>query len=284
METTMTPDERQLITDLFDRMRANGRVDKDREADSLINQAVRQTPDAAYLLVQSVLAQEHYLQEAGGRIEELEARVQEMEEEIYRLQQQAQQSQPRGSSAGGGSFLGGLFGGGRQPQPQPEPEPPRRASGSVPAFGSGRPASPSYGQSGSPWGQQQPQRGGFGQGGGFAGQGAGQPPPQAAQGGGGGFMRSALATAAGVAGGMMAANALGNMFGGGSGANAATGSSATSPASSESSPFEVNNQSDYQRQANEEQDVAQDAELDNEQVAYNDDSDADWGSADDSEY
>ena len=71
----MTPDERQLISGLFDRIRSNGPVEKDRDAESLINQAVRQTPDSAYLLVQSVLAQEHYLQEAASRIEELEARM-----------------------------------------------------------------------------------------------------------------------------------------------------------------------------------------------------------------
>ena len=54
----MTPDERQLISDLFDRMRANGHVEKDGDAENLISQSVRQTPDAAYLLVQSVLAQD----------------------------------------------------------------------------------------------------------------------------------------------------------------------------------------------------------------------------------
>jgi hypothetical protein len=261
----MTPDERQLISGLFDRMRSNGPVEKDRDAESLINQAVRQTPDAAYLLVQSVLAQEHYLQQAGGRIEELEARMRDLEDEIA-------SSRPRQQApAGGGSFLGGLFGGGRQ---APAPEPMPRRSGSVPAFGS-RPAPQA--RAGSPWGGQQPQQGGM------AGGAFGQSPMQqqpAQQ--GGGFMRSALATAAGVAGGMMAANALSGMLGGGSSASAATGDQATTPAT-DNSPFAVDNDADRQAQLNAQQDAEQDAELANEQHASYDDN-SDWGSADDSEY
>lgn len=250
----MTPDERQLISGLFDRMRSNGPVDKDRDAESLINQAVRQTPDAAYLLVQSVLAQEHYLQEAGSRIEELEARMRDLEDEISRQQAQPQRS--------GGSFLGGLFGGAGQPA-----QPAQRSQGSVPAFGGARQQGAAPGQPGSPWGQQ-PQRGAPG---GAFGQ---QPAQQQAPAQGGGFMRSALTTAAGVAGGMMAANALSSMFGGGSSANAA-GHSASTPTSTDA---------DRQAQLNAQQDAEQDAELENEQHAsYDDSSDSDWGS-DDSEY
>ena len=55
----MTPEERQLIADLFDRMRQYGSPEKDRDAEALINQQVRAIPDATYMLVQSVLVQEH---------------------------------------------------------------------------------------------------------------------------------------------------------------------------------------------------------------------------------
>ena len=110
----MTPDERQLINGLFDRMRAYDLPQKDREAEALINQAVRATPDAPYMLVQSVLVQEQALEAANARVQELEARVRELEG-----------AQPQ---QGGGSFLGGLFGGAR-----PDPE---RRSSSVPAIGS----------------------------------------------------------------------------------------------------------------------------------------------------
>ncbi len=249
----MTPDERQLISGLFDRMRQNGSVDKDREAESLINQAVRQTPDAAYLLVQSVLAQEHYLQEAGARIEDLESRMRQLEDQL--------QPQPQKSS--GGSFLGGLFGG-NKPQPVPQP----RAASSVPSFGGGR-VSP--GQSGSPWGQQ-PQQGGYAQGG------YGQQPMQQAP-AGGGFMRSALTTAAGVAGGMMAANAIQGMLGGGNSANAAGHSTSSPASSSESSPFAVDSDADRQREYNAQQDAAQDSQMESEQAFLDDSS-----TSDDSEF
>lgn len=258
----MTPDERQLISDLFDRMRQQGRVEKDREADSLINQSVRQTPDSIYLLVQSVLAQEHYLQQAGSRIEELEGRIRDLEDEMARTQPQPQKSS--------GSFLGGLFGGGRQEQPAP-----RQAS---PSFGGGR-AAPQPGEQGSPWGAPPPNRGGFAQ----QGSSWGQPPQmqQPTAPAGGGFMRSALTTAAGVAGGMMAANAISGMLGGSHGAQAA-GHSTSSPASTESSPYEVV-PSDRQREIDYQQDAADDAQMENEQVASLDDN-ADWGGADDSDF
>ena len=75
---------------------------------------------------------------------------------------------------------------------------------------------------------------------------------------------------------MLAANALSNMFGGGSSANAAH-----TPASSETAATDA----DRQAQLDAQQDAEQDAELANEQYAsYDDSSDSDWGGADDSEY
>jgi uncharacterized protein len=112
----MTPEERQLVTGLFDRMRSFGSPEKDRDAEAMINQSVRAMPDAPYMLVQSVLAQEHALQEAGKRIEDLEAQVRSLQGE----------GPPR-APAGSGSFLGGLLGGGRAAS-QP--------GSSVPAIGS----------------------------------------------------------------------------------------------------------------------------------------------------
>jgi hypothetical protein len=67
----MTPEERQLIAGLFDRMRSYGLPDKDREAEALINQSVRANPDAPYMLVQSVLVQEQALQAANDRVTQL---------------------------------------------------------------------------------------------------------------------------------------------------------------------------------------------------------------------
>ena len=94
----MTPDERNLIQGLFDRMRSYGAVEKEHEAEALINTQVRQIPDSAYLLVQSVLVQDQALAVANTRVQQLEARVSQLE---------AGASKPASS---GGSFLGGLFG------------------------------------------------------------------------------------------------------------------------------------------------------------------------------
>lgn len=184
----MTPEERQLIQDLFDRMRSYGAPEKDREAEDLIYRAVRANPDAPYLLVQSVLVQEQALQQADQRMRELEERVRELEG----------QGQPRRS----GGFLGGISPWGRS-------EPARGAS-SVPQVGA-RAGQPAYGGETRPWAQG----------------------PQQAPAAGGGFMRTALSAAAGVAGGMLLADGIRSMMGGGS-AHAATPSSGGSGADSNS--------------------------------------------------
>jgi hypothetical protein len=184
----MNADERQLITSLFERMRNHGAPEKDREAETLINQQLRANPDAAYMLVQTVLVQEQTLEAANNRVLELEEQLRSMEEG----------DRPR--SARSGSFLGSYWGGRRDEEPR----------SSVPVVGSR--ATPSAYDSRSdgrsPWGQSGGQSGG-----------QSAPPPQAqpapAASSGGGFMRSALTTAAGVAGGMLVADSIRNMIGGG---------------------------------------------------------------------
>jgi hypothetical protein len=181
----MTPEERQLITGLFDRMRNIGNLDKDRDAEALIAERVRSMPDAPYMLVQSVLVQEQALQQAERRIRELEEDLRDLEA--------AQESR---APAAGGGFLGGLFGGGR-PASQP-------SASSVPPIGSRARSFPP------PGADDRPGLGAFG--------GAQQRPAA-----GGGFMQQAMATAAGVAGGMLAAGAIRDLLGGGSSAQASTG-------------------------------------------------------------
>jgi uncharacterized protein len=170
----MTPEERQLITSLFDRMRGFGAPEKDREAETLINQSVRANADAPYMLVQSVLVQEQALEAANGRIQDLEDQLRELDDG----------REPRSR---GGFLSGGLFGGGSAQERRPS---------SVPEVGAR--ATPSAYDSRQPWSQgaPPPQQSG--------------PPPAS----GGGFMRSALATAAGVAGGMLVADSIRNMLGG----------------------------------------------------------------------
>jgi len=168
----MTPEERQLIAGLFDRLRSFGRPEKDGQAEALISQSVRAIPDVPYMLVQSTLIQERALEAANTRLQEAEERVRELEEEQL-------QRRPSGS----GSFLGGLFGG--------------RGNADHPPS-----ASPPYGNQ-SPWSGSHSQQ-----------------PPATAPPAPGGFMRSAMTTAAGVAGGMLAAGAIRDMLGGSAHANA----------------------------------------------------------------
>ena len=119
----MTPAEQQLIEDLFARMQRLGSVDKDAAAERLINNLVRDLPDAPYLLVQSVLVQEEALRKADARIRQLEAQVAES------------------ADAPGKSFLTGS----------------QLTRGSVPSAGSTRPAPPPAAEPLQP----EPARGGF---------------------------------------------------------------------------------------------------------------------------
>ncbi len=142
------------------------------------------------MLVQSVLVQEQALEAANERIQQLEDQLRELEDD----------RQPRSR---GGFLSGGLFGGGRGEE--------ERRSASVPQVGA-RSTPSAYG-SRDPWSRGEPP----------------PPPPGPPPAPGGGFMRSALATAAGVAGGMLVADSLRNMLGGGAHANPTSGSHGTSP-------------------------------------------------------
>jgi uncharacterized protein len=68
----MNSEERQLIANLFERLRTLDSTAKDPEADQFIRDLIRQFPDAPYFLVQSVLVQEQALRNADARIRALE--------------------------------------------------------------------------------------------------------------------------------------------------------------------------------------------------------------------
>jgi uncharacterized protein len=72
MESTMTPEERDLVTELFDRLAALEDAQRDPEAERLIKDGLRQAPNAPYALVQTVLVQDEALKRADARIRELE--------------------------------------------------------------------------------------------------------------------------------------------------------------------------------------------------------------------
>ncbi len=73
----MTPQERQLIDDLFDHLEKLENAPRDGEAEAAIAQGLRRAPHAVYALVQTVLIQDEALKRASARIEELEGNAPE---------------------------------------------------------------------------------------------------------------------------------------------------------------------------------------------------------------
>ena len=71
----MTPEERNLVTDLFDRLARLEESPRDREAERLIQDGLRQAPNATYALVQTALIQDEALKRADARIRDLEAQL-----------------------------------------------------------------------------------------------------------------------------------------------------------------------------------------------------------------
>jgi hypothetical protein len=189
----MTPQERQLIDDLFDRLAKLESAKRDPEAMSAIMQGLRNAPNAVYALVQTVLVQNEALKRADMRIQELEAGA-------------AQQDQ--GQSGGFlDSMRDAIFGQNQSQGSVPNVRAPEIAGNS----GSGRAA----------WntGQVLQQNQAPGQ---FNQPAYGQPQPYGAQqqqppfgGGGGSFLGTAAAAAVGVVGGSMLASSLRSMMGGG---------------------------------------------------------------------
>jgi hypothetical protein len=189
----MTPQERQMIDDLFDRLAKLEGAPRDPEAAAAIAQGLRMAPNAVYALVQTVLVQDEALKRANSRIQELEA---------------AGAGEPQPS---GGGFLDSMretiFGQGQTRGSVPNVPPPAGPA-SRPVWNSGQvmqqaqspghydqtpSGQPSYGQSayGQPYG-------------------ASQPP----MGGGSSFLGTAAAAAAGMIGGSLLLGSIRSMMGG----------------------------------------------------------------------
>lgn len=171
----MTPQERRLVSELFDRLEALESAPRDRDAEEAIAEGFDRAPNAAYALVQTVLVQDEALKRANARIEELQAA----------LAGEAPREERGGFLDSMRDMLSGRDGG----------------RGSVPSV---RPnAGPGEGSSGrwnTGW------RGDY-----SGGRSAYEPPAQAA--GGGSFLGTAAAAAAGVVGGALLMNAIRGMFG-----------------------------------------------------------------------
>ena len=67
----MTPQERQLVEDLFDRLAQLEKAPRDADAERAIADGLRHAPNAVYPLVQTVLVQDEALRRADARIREL---------------------------------------------------------------------------------------------------------------------------------------------------------------------------------------------------------------------
>jgi uncharacterized protein len=178
----MTPQERQLVDDLFDRLAQLENVPRDADAERLIADGAKRAPHAVYALVQTALVQDEALKRANARIEELQGQLSAGEE--------PQQRQ--------GSFLDSMrdaaFGRreGRGSVPQVRPQSTQSSLGEGPG-------NPSEAGNSSPMP-------------------APAVPPQAyptetAAGSGGSFLGTAASAAAGVIGGALLLDGIRSMFG-----------------------------------------------------------------------
>ncbi len=68
----MTPQERQLMAQLFDRLATLESAPRDPDAEAMIREGFRRAPNAAYALVQTVLLQDEALKAANAHIQEYE--------------------------------------------------------------------------------------------------------------------------------------------------------------------------------------------------------------------
>lgn len=173
----MTPQERQLVDELFDRLANLEDAPRDPDAERAIADGLRRAPHAAYALVQTVLVQDEALKRANARIQELEGGP--------------LQDQPRGFLD---NMRDALFGHEERRGSVPSVRPGGQGTSGV--WGSGQspqaPAAPGYG----------PPPTGYGYG-----------PGPSPVGSGGSFLGTAAASAAGVIGGAMLLNGIRSMFG-----------------------------------------------------------------------
>jgi uncharacterized protein len=71
----MTPQEQELVNELFDRLAKLEGNPRDQDAGRLIEDGLRRAPHAVYALVQTALVQDEALKRANTRIEELQAQT-----------------------------------------------------------------------------------------------------------------------------------------------------------------------------------------------------------------
>jgi uncharacterized protein len=193
----MTPQERQLVDDLFDRLAQVESAQRDPQAGAAIAQGLQKAPNAVYALVQTVLLQDEALKRANSRIQELEAA--------------SQAPQQQGQSGGFlDSMRDAIFGPGQSQG---------RGQGSVPNVPPPQPSRPVWNsgqvlQQSAPGYDQQYGQHPYGQYGGGSPYGPSSGAPPFGGGGGGSFLGTAAAAAAGMVGGSLLLNGIRSMMGG----------------------------------------------------------------------
>jgi uncharacterized protein len=181
----MTPQERQLITELLARLKKAPAQAKDADADQLIREGVMDDPEAPYLLVQTVLIQDMALSQARNRVAELEDQLSKS-----KTAPSAQRSQRAAS------FLGGAL----SPSSVSAAGPLGRAS--QPVAPASQPAAP-LPATAPGWNQSAASPASF----------AGAAAPALMSSASSGFLRTAAATALGITGGQLLFQGIESMFG-----------------------------------------------------------------------
>lgn len=169
----MTPQERQLVDDLFERLARLETAPRDADAEQAIAQGLSRAPNAVYALVQTVLVQDEALRRADQRIRELSG-------------------EGEAAPQGGGfldSMRGALTG---------------RSATSVPSVRTGAANEPD-----SRWNRGGAYGGGYAD----SPSANAAPQASSWQGGGGSFLGTAAASAVGMIGGALLYNTISSMFG-----------------------------------------------------------------------
>ena len=214
----MTPQERQLVDDLFDRLSKVDNAPRDRDATAAISDGLRKAPNAVYALVQTTLLQDEALRRALA-LQFLDAVV--------------------GEQRQSGGFLDSMretiFGQSPQRGSVPNVRPPELPN--RPAWNTGQVMQQGQGPGRydqAPYGQPGQQQYGA---------------PQAPMGGGGSFLGTAAAAAAGVVGGSLLLGSIRSMMGGMGGNHQSFGDSAGLGGSGGSKPWSDQSNSDLARDA-----------------------------------
>jgi len=244
----MTPQEQELVNELFDRLAKLEGNSRDQDADRQIADGLKRAPHAVYALVQTALVQDEALKRANARIEELQA-------------------QTAGETQQQGGFLDSVRDavlGKREPR------------GSVPSVRSQAQSSPTAAPPYRPQPGEPPQPPPYPPGPGVA------PGMGSAFGGGGSFLGTAASTAAGVIGGGLLLNSIRSMFGDHAGLGGRERVLGSSSASAANSDLAQQDRDQDQDQDQDDDDQAQ-ADQDQDQDQDQDDYGGDFG-GDDTDY